>query len=133
MQAILAPILGPSGPYTADLSGKTAVVTGGALGIGFETSKWFAKMGAKVIMVNRKEEQGESAIEEIKAECSKEVEWIGCDLGDVKMVKEVFSGIREKLDRLDLVCTCTVSLHRPSYAPQFEYSYDRQFEYGESS
>jgi NAD(P)-dependent dehydrogenase (short-subunit alcohol dehydrogenase family) len=110
MQALLAPNLGPSGPYTADLSGKTAVVTGGALGIGFETSKWFAKMGANVIMVNRKEEQGEWAIEDIKAECSKEgesaeVEWIGCDLEDVRMTKEVFSGIREKLDRLDLECT----------------------------
>jgi NAD(P)-dependent dehydrogenase (short-subunit alcohol dehydrogenase family) len=86
------------------------VVTGGALGIGFETSKWFAKMGANVIMVNRKEEQGEWAIEDIKAECSKEgesaeVEWIGCDLEDVRMTKEVFSGIREKLDRLDLECT----------------------------
>lgn len=79
-----------------------------SVGIGYEVSRWFARMGCHVIMVNRKEDQGGTAIEKIKAECKKEgteakIEWVGCDLGSLKMVKEVMTGIRERLDRLDLV------------------------------
>jgi NAD(P)-dependent dehydrogenase (short-subunit alcohol dehydrogenase family) len=108
MQSILHPILGPSAPPHPDLTGKTAVVTGGALGIGYEISRALALEGARVIMVNRKEEQGDEAIEKIEKEAKEKgsevkVEWVGCDLGDLKNVKEVFDGLRERLDRLDLV------------------------------
>jgi NAD(P)-dependent dehydrogenase (short-subunit alcohol dehydrogenase family) len=59
-------------------------------------------------MVNRKEEQGDEAIEKIEKEAKEKgtdvkVEWVGCDFGDLKNVKEVFDGLRERLDRLDLV------------------------------
>ena len=33
MQSILHSIIGPSGPETADLTGKVALVTGGPMGI----------------------------------------------------------------------------------------------------
>lgn len=71
-------------------------------------SRFFARMGCRVIMVNRKEDQGESAIERIKAECKGEgtaakIEWVGLDLGSLKMVKEVMGGLAKSLDRLDLV------------------------------
>lgn len=61
-------------------------------------------------MINRKEEQGNDAIEDITEEVQKEggkgsVEWVGCDLGDMKQVKEVFSGLAKRLDRLDYVCS----------------------------
>ena len=56
-------------------------------------------------MVNRKEEQGQEAIDKVKQETSSEanIEWVPCDLGNLKEVKEVFSGIREREERLDLV------------------------------
>ncbi len=59
-------------------------------------------------MTNRKEEQGDEAISKIKKEASEQgkevkVEWVGCDLGSLKEVKEVFTGLRDRLDRLDLV------------------------------
>lgn len=55
-------------------------------------------------MVNRKEEQGQQSINDIKKEKSDaKVEWEGCDLGSLKEVKQVFEGISKKLDRLDLV------------------------------
>jgi len=108
MQSILHPIIGPAGPEQADLTGKTAVITGGAEGIGEEIARFFALYGAKVILVNRKKEHGDEAIRWITDECRKEgknaqVEWVGCDLGELKQVKEVFSGLAKKLDRLDLV------------------------------
>lgn len=109
MQSVLHPIIGPAGPEKADLSGQVAIVTGGALGIGYEVSRAFALMGCKVIMVNRKEEQGDEAIAKIKAEAAEkgvndvQIEWKGCDLGTLKQVKEVFSELAEKEDRLDFL------------------------------
>ncbi len=127
MQSILHSIIGPAGPEIADLNGKVALVTGGALGespsihplgtftsdrrhigIGYEISRFLARMGCHVIMANRKQDQGEEAISKIKAECSKEgkeakIEWTQLDLGSLKLAKEVVTKLRERLDRLDLV------------------------------
>ncbi len=56
-------------------------------------------------MVNRKEEQGEEAIKKIKEEAGEkaQIDWMGCDLGNLKQVKEVFTRIRDREQRLDLV------------------------------
>ena len=40
-----------------DLSGKVAVVTGGNTGIGYETGKALARMGARVILACRSEKR----------------------------------------------------------------------------
>ena len=57
-------------------------------------------------MINRKEEQGSEAIEKIKTESQgkAKVEWIPCDLGNLAEVKEVFTNLRKREERLDLVC-----------------------------
>ena len=49
----------------ADLSGKTAIVTGGASGIGAVTSDALAKAGAKVIVACRRVEEGNKVAAEI--------------------------------------------------------------------
>jgi hypothetical protein len=56
-------------------------------------------------MVNRKSEQGDAAIDAIKKESESDakVEWVGCDMGSLKQVKEVFTKMREREERLDLV------------------------------
>jgi NAD(P)-dependent dehydrogenase (short-subunit alcohol dehydrogenase family) len=56
-------------------------------------------------MVNRKEEEGLDAIEKIKQEAgpNSQIEWRPCDLGSLKDVKNVFTDLREKEKRLDLV------------------------------
>ena len=41
----------------ADQSGKVAVVTGGNTGIGYETAKGLALLGARVIIASRSEER----------------------------------------------------------------------------
>jgi NAD(P)-dependent dehydrogenase (short-subunit alcohol dehydrogenase family) len=78
----------------------------------FEIARAFVKVGARVIMVNRKEEQGEDAIKKIKDEVGPDakIEWEGCDMGNLKEVKEVFTKIREREERLDLVSSLSKAL-----------------------
>ncbi|RAH46231.1 short chain dehydrogenase/reductase family protein [Aspergillus brunneoviolaceus CBS 621.78] len=104
MQSVLQPILGPK-KEIHDLTGRVALITGGALGIGYEVARAFVLNGARVIMVNRKEEQGQSAIESIKKEAGEgaQIEWVPCDMGNLKEVREVFEGIRQREERLDLL------------------------------
>ncbi|EEP81258.1 conserved hypothetical protein [Uncinocarpus reesii 1704] len=105
MQAVLGKVgVGPS-KVLHDLSGKTALVTGGAQGIGYEVAKAFSSVNARVIMVNRKEEQGTAAVKAIKDEmgAGANVEWVHCDFGNLKEVQSVFTKIREKEDKLDLL------------------------------
>ncbi|KAI0134310.1 hypothetical protein BJ170DRAFT_575724 [Xylariales sp. AK1849] len=104
MQSVLHSVIGPKEVHPENLNGSVAVVTGGALGIGFEVSRALAKAGCKVIMINRKEEQGSDAIKTIKEETpDAEVEWKECDLGSLAKVKQVFSSLRESLERLDFL------------------------------
>jgi len=104
MQSVLHPIVGPR-KEIHDLDGRVAIVTGGAFGIGYEISKAFVQNKARVIMINRKEEQGNDAIAKIKEEVGEhaQIEWLPCDLGSLKEVKEVFKGLSERETRLDLL------------------------------
>ncbi|KAK3685241.1 hypothetical protein B0T22DRAFT_517208 [Podospora appendiculata] len=107
MQSILqkATGIGPTPIHPENLDGRVAVVTGGALGIGFEVSRALAHAGCRVIMVNRKEEQGDEAIKKIKTESpDASVEWRECDMGNLAQVRDVFSKLRDtELARLDFL------------------------------
>jgi NAD(P)-dependent dehydrogenase (short-subunit alcohol dehydrogenase family) len=70
----------------------------------YEVSRALALAGVKVIMVNRKEEQGTDAISAIKKEKpDAQIEWKHCDMGSLKEVKSVFTELRNSLDRLDFL------------------------------
>jgi NAD(P)-dependent dehydrogenase (short-subunit alcohol dehydrogenase family) len=102
MQSVLHQVIGPKEVHPTNLDGKVAIVTGGALGIGYEISRALAHAGCRVIMINRKEEQGDSAISKIKEETpGAKVEWKECDLGSLAMVRDVFTQLAKSLDRLD--------------------------------
>ena len=104
MQSVLHKVVGPKEVHPENLNGRTAIVTGGALGIGYEISRALAHAGCKVIMINRKEEQGADAISKIKEESpDAEVDWKECDLGNLKQVKSAFTELRDSLDRLDFL------------------------------
>ncbi|OTB01435.1 hypothetical protein M426DRAFT_323456 [Hypoxylon sp. CI-4A] len=115
MQSALHSVIGPKEVHPKDLDGRVAIVTGGALGIGFEVSRALAHASCKVIMVNRKEEQGASAIETIKKETpNAQVDWKECDLGHLKEIQQVFGKLREELDRLDFI-VCSAGINTNQY------------------
>ncbi|KAL1958256.1 hypothetical protein VTO42DRAFT_4764 [Malbranchea cinnamomea] len=104
MQAALGSVLGPR-KEIHDLSGRVAVVTGGSKGIGFEVARSFLEAKARVILISSNEEMGSEALKRIRSDFgeSAQVEWHGCDLGNLKQTREVVSRIAQKEQRLDLL------------------------------
>ncbi|MBO9706857.1 MAG: SDR family NAD(P)-dependent oxidoreductase [Caulobacter sp.] len=92
-------ITSPFGPYTdardvvagQDLSGKVAIVTGGATGIGIETARALAEAGAEVVIAARKPDLAEAAVADIRKTAKTEVGWSMLDLSSLASVR-AFAG-----------------------------------------
>lgn len=75
-----------------DLTGKTALITGGGSGIGRSTSILFGKQGAEVHIVDLSRENAETTAEEIKAAGGKAQIHI-CDVSNQQQVKDIVAQI----------------------------------------
>ncbi len=85
-----------------DLSGKIAIVTGGSSGIGYEIAKALARKGARVVVSNRRKEEGEKAARTIK-EMGGEAVYIPTDVSQQKSVKEMVQGVLDQFGRIDIL------------------------------
>jgi hypothetical protein len=87
-----------------DLQGRTAIVTGGACGIGSEIARALVIHKCKVIMVNVHEKQSTETISKIYKEVGADaaLEYRYCDMTDLIQVQEVFSTLCDELPRLDI-------------------------------
>lgn len=100
--------------YTADLSGKTAVVIGANTGIGIEVAKHFAKMNAeRVIITCRDDKKGAVAVDTITKETgSSKVESWALELGNFASVTAFIDRFEKDGGRLDyLVVNAAVALN----------------------
>jgi NAD(P)-dependent dehydrogenase (short-subunit alcohol dehydrogenase family) len=82
------------------LEGKVALVTGGNSGIGKATALLFAQEGAKVVIAARRKEEGETTVEEIRANGGEAV-FIKTDITEPEQVKAMVLGVVETFGRLD--------------------------------
>ncbi|MFJ6570110.1 SDR family NAD(P)-dependent oxidoreductase [Streptomyces sp. NPDC091292] len=87
-----------------DQSGRTAVVTGGNTGLGFETAAALASRGAHVVLAVRTMEKGDRAAERIAARTpGASVEVQRLDLGSLASVRAAADELRGRHDRIDLL------------------------------
>jgi 3-oxoacyl-[acyl-carrier protein] reductase len=84
-------------------AGKTAVVTGGARGIGFECARKFAAGGATVVLVDVLEDAMKQAAEKLTAAGAKQVLTFKVDVTDEAAVEKTLDEIVEKCGRLDIL------------------------------
>jgi len=82
---------------------KTAVVTGGARGIGFEVAKKFAAGGATVVLVDVLEDAMKQAAEKLLAAGAKQVLTYKMDVTDEAAVEKTLDEVVEKCGRLDIL------------------------------
>jgi hypothetical protein len=86
---------------TVDLRGKTAIVTGANTGIGRETSRFLAEMGAKVILACRSQARAEEAIRLILKEAGTKIdpgqlEFWPLDVSSLQSVGDFAATFQEK-------------------------------------
>lgn len=88
----------------ADMTGRTAVITGGNSGIGFETAVALARAGARVLVTARDRARGEAAVAEIAGKAGSDaVELVVFDLASLASVRAGAAEILERCERLDVL------------------------------
>lgn len=82
-----------------DLSGRTALVTGGFSGLGEHFAQVLAMQGARVALLGRREALGHEVAARIANGCGRagEVRAYGCDVTDAEAVKRAFAAAQADL------------------------------------
>ncbi len=86
-----------------DLTGKTAIVTGGATGLGFQAAEALAELGANVVICGRKLERCEIAAAEISTHTGATVIGVRCDVGEPTDIEPLVLRTLEEFGGLDIL------------------------------
>ena len=87
---------------STDLTGKTAIVTGGSKGIGFGMACALANVGADIVVVSRNLAEGEQAAAEIKGMGRKAIA-ISCDVTDAAAVDAMVGKAVATFGKVDIL------------------------------
>jgi NAD(P)-dependent dehydrogenase (short-subunit alcohol dehydrogenase family) len=104
-----------------DLTGKTAIVTGGYSGIGLETARALASKGARVIVPVRSPDKAKESLAGVKGR----VEALPMDLADLGSVRRFADTVAEATLALDLlinnagIMACSETRVGPGWESQF--------------
>jgi len=105
------------------LSGKRAIITGGASGIGLAIAKAFAQHGALVVIVDRNQDGAAAAAREITA-WGAVADARVCDVADAESVRQVFDEIFAQ-GRVHLLVNCAGIAHVGTVTTTSEDDFDR--------
>lgn len=87
-----------------NLSGKTAIITGGNKGLGYQSALELSKKNANVIIACRKVDEGLGAKAKIIIEVpTAEIEVIPMDLTDETSIRDFSEGFKQKYKSLDIL------------------------------
>jgi len=86
-----------------DLSGRTALITGGSRGLGRAMARGFAEAGADVLITSRHEDELRSAVDVIGKGLSRKVEMMVCDMTDLMQVDELAKAAVARLGKIDIL------------------------------
>ena len=84
------------------LEGHTAIVTGGASGIGFATAHTLADAGAAIVVADLNEEAGAAAAEALKDRGAKAL-FVRTDVADARDVEALMAAVTERFGSLEIL------------------------------
>ena len=110
-----------------DLLGKTAVITGGSMGIGKAIAKQLAFEGMDIVIAARTLGTLELAADEISKETGAKVSSVIVDTGDDLSVREMVRKSIDLLGRVDVLVNCAAMPGGMSAPPELENITNHQF------
>ncbi|WP_222429955.1 SDR family NAD(P)-dependent oxidoreductase [Paenibacillus cremeus] len=97
-----------------NLTGKTALITGGCQGLGLEFARAYAKAGANVAVTSRDERKARQYAEQIRSETGRDTLGIAVDVTDYAQVQGMVGQVTEAFGRLDiLVNNAGINVRKP--------------------
>ncbi|MEM9693778.1 MAG: SDR family NAD(P)-dependent oxidoreductase, partial [Myxococcota bacterium] len=91
--------------HTQDMSGKVVAVTGTTSGTGYVCARELAKLGARVLLLNRASERSTASLEKLRGDVPDgKFDAVTCDLQDFASVRAAARYIRDEVGTLDVLC-----------------------------
>ena len=88
---------------TASMQGKRVMVTGATDGIGKETARALARLGAQVIVVGRNPGKIAATVKELQTESRAQIDRLQADFASLDQVRNLADDFRRRYDRLDVL------------------------------
>lgn len=85
-----------------DLTGRTALVTGGSRGLGLQIARALGEAGAKIMLSSRKAEDLESATATLQAE-GIDTRWIAADCSDEADIRRLVAETMQRMGPIDIL------------------------------
>ena len=86
-----------------DLTGRTALVTGGAKGLGLAMARGLAQHGAPIVLADIDDATGQQAAKDLAAETGVEVSYRHLDVTDQAMVEKVVAEIDQEVGGIEIL------------------------------
>src|SRR5208283_1509842 len=86
-----------------DLSGRTALVTGGSRGLGLQIAEALAEQGARVALVARKSDELDAATAHLRSRFGIEALPLACDLADTAAIPPLVERAIAALGPIDIL------------------------------
>ena len=85
-----------------DLSGKTALVTGGSRGLGLQIAESLGQAGARILLTSRKAADLEEATADLQA-MGIDTRWVAADASDPAQIERVCNDAMQRLGQVDIL------------------------------
>jgi NAD(P)-dependent dehydrogenase (short-subunit alcohol dehydrogenase family) len=86
-----------------DLTGKTAIITGGGRGLGAQIAEGFAEAGANLVLCSRRVESCQETAERIQQEIGVQCLALSCDVRNPEDVQRVVDQTMDRFGRIDIL------------------------------
>ena len=105
------------------LTGKTAIVTGGANGIGYAIARRFLRESANVVIADTDDRTGEAAAEELAS--IGDVRFVSCDVADRLDVRNMLAETLDAFDAVDILVNNAGIVHTADFLELKEADFQR--------